>query len=330
MKLSVLVTFYNQEKCVDRALNSIISQKVNFDYEILIGDDGSSDNTCAYVKKWQDKYPGRIKLYIMNRDLKKVYNSISRASRNRLNLLEKAKGKYLLFLDGDDFYIDNNKFQRQVDILDLPENQECVCCGHNVNYYFQENGKLQPMNDVNLGQRKISSQEYWAFYYICSTSLMFRNITINKQLDFKFSKDNFDDNLITFCFIKYGSIYYIPDIMANYTQSGNSIWNQKTLIEQNIINLLDFDCELLINPLYKNISLVRHWSNFQYLYKNRAILKNKTFDAYRIQAFEINAFETIKWFTYKENTTVRKIIIILDYLKKKIQYTFLYLYYRIK
>ena len=91
MKLSVLVTFYNQREYVDRALNSILSQKTDYDYEILVGDDGSNDGTIGKLEEWQEKYPDKIKIYIMDRKEGVKYNSSFRASRNRINLLKKVK-----------------------------------------------------------------------------------------------------------------------------------------------------------------------------------------------------------------------------------------------
>ena len=61
MKVSVLVTFYNQEDYVDEALQSVFDQKCDFDFEVLIGDDGSTDGTMAKLQKWKQKYPDTIK-----------------------------------------------------------------------------------------------------------------------------------------------------------------------------------------------------------------------------------------------------------------------------
>ena len=92
VKLSVLVTFYNQEEYVDRAMNGIFSQKTNFDYEIIIGDDGSSDGTHRKIEEWQEKYPGKIRLVVQPREPGKKYLSGERASNNRLSLLKYITG----------------------------------------------------------------------------------------------------------------------------------------------------------------------------------------------------------------------------------------------
>ena len=98
IKVSVLITFYNQERYVDRALQSVFEQKTNFDFEVLVGDDGSSDGTCNSVNSWKEKYPNIIKLYVMERE-GEGHIAGFRASRNRLNLLKHVKGEYFIYLD---------------------------------------------------------------------------------------------------------------------------------------------------------------------------------------------------------------------------------------
>ena len=140
MKLSVLVTFYNQREYVDRALNSILSQKTDYDYEILVGDDGSNDGTIGKLEEWQEKYPDKIKIYIMDRKEGVKYNSSFRASRNRINLLKKVKGNYFLYLDGDDYFCDDNKFQKQLDFLENDDKKIFSMCAHNVYSVDEKSG----------------------------------------------------------------------------------------------------------------------------------------------------------------------------------------------
>ena len=94
IKLSILVTFYNQEEYVDQALQSIIDQKVNFKYEILIGDDGSSDGTHNKIQAWKTMYPDIIQYHIMDRDPKFEYNKFLRI---KLGLFKTQKSNILLF-----------------------------------------------------------------------------------------------------------------------------------------------------------------------------------------------------------------------------------------
>ena len=88
MKISFLVTYYNQKEYVKQSIESILAIEKPCDWEILVGDDGSTDGTIQEVKRYIEEYPDRIKMYVMPRENGKNYDSVKRASANRLNILE--------------------------------------------------------------------------------------------------------------------------------------------------------------------------------------------------------------------------------------------------
>ncbi len=311
VKLSILVTFYNQEKYVDQALSSILSQETNFNFEILVGDDGSTDSTVKKVQAWQDKYPGKMKISIMDRNQNKKYNSISRASKNRINLIKQAYGEYIAFLDGDDFYTDNKKLQTQIDILDDPKNADCIGCAHNVDYLYEETNQRKPLITKVLNS-KITIEEYWPNLYFPNFSFVFRNIF--KQNFPAFCNQNyFDDNLITFYMLGFGSIFYIDQSMSCYRQVKNSIWNNKSEMEQQILNLIDYDIELQIYPKYKNLSMLRHLGNYKFLYKNKARIMLDLIDKYLDCITIDKCHTTLKFLKYQNSSFIQKFLIRLEY-----------------
>ena len=174
MKVSVLVTFYNQEDYVDEALQSVFDQKCDFDFEVLIGDDGSTDGTMAKLQKWKQKYPDRMEIYVMDREPGVKYNSSQRASRNRLNLLQYVKGEYFAYLDGDDFYIDDHKLQKQVEIMDQPENAKYAVCAHNVYAYDEKTKENTPFLNCNHTM-KLKGKTYWGRFYFHPDSILMRS-----------------------------------------------------------------------------------------------------------------------------------------------------------
>lgn len=323
MKLSILITFYNQEKYVDRALSGVLSQKVNFDFEILIGDDGSDDGTIEKIKVWQEKYPDKIKLYIMDRDKDRQYEAIFRVSASRINLVKRAKGEYLILLDGDDFYIDDTKLQTQVDILDNPKNQDCVACAHNVNYFYENTSKSKPMLDVSRKEKKYTPEFYWAFSYFHPVSLMFRNVFKEEFPTEAFKNKFFDDNLITFYVLKFGSIYYIPKIMANYNQNENRTWLNRTEDEQYLLNIMCFDLELRVWRKYQKSSLVRHYGIYKSLYKNINNISDALIEKYLSHATEENFKNALDFLTYKKAPLFHKIKFRVNFHKYKYE-QFLY------
>ena len=135
VQVSVLVTYYNQKQYVREALDSILRQKTNFNFEVLLGDDGSDDGTYELLLDYEKQYAGVCKVYRHPR-IEGEFEPIERASANRRSLLSHANGKYLIFLDGDDYWIDDKKLQKQFDILE--KNSDCVACGHPLMMRWQD------------------------------------------------------------------------------------------------------------------------------------------------------------------------------------------------
>src|SRR5918998_6653247 len=98
MKVSVLVTTYNHEKFIAQAIDSILAQKVTFDYEIVIGEDGSTDTTRDIVLTFRRRYPKRIRLLLPQRNLGFYGNIIFEQA------LEACRGQYIALLEGDDYW----------------------------------------------------------------------------------------------------------------------------------------------------------------------------------------------------------------------------------
>ena len=124
-KVSVSLITYNHERYIAACLDSVINQHVDFDYEIIVADDCSSDHTAEIVQAYALKYPNLIKPILRKANLGLVRNAIS--------TIEACSGEYIALMEGDDFWIYNNKLQIQADYLD--NNADCAFCFTN-NYTF--------------------------------------------------------------------------------------------------------------------------------------------------------------------------------------------------
>ncbi len=118
MKVSVIVATYNQEKYIGKAIDSILNQKTDFEFEVLVGDDVSKDRTGLIVKEYGERYPDIIKPVIRTRNLG--------AFPNFKDLFDRAQGEYIALLEGDDYWIDENKLQKQVNFLDAHRDYAAV------------------------------------------------------------------------------------------------------------------------------------------------------------------------------------------------------------
>lgn len=117
--VSITVATYQHVDYIKQCLDGILMQKTNFLYEVIIGEDGSVDGTQEICKEYAEKYPDKIRLYIRDRKLSQFVAENGKVTRfngiwNRMS----AKGKYIALCEGDDYWIDALKLQKQVDFLE--------------------------------------------------------------------------------------------------------------------------------------------------------------------------------------------------------------------
>lgn len=174
-KVSVMVLTYNHEDFIRKTLTSILEQKTDFDFEILVGDDASTDGTPGIIREFFEKYPDKIVPFLHEKNL----GGFGKA--NTLHALEQAKGQYIAPMDGDDYWTDPLKLQKQADLLDAEP--DVVACFHNAEIVF-EDGSF-PNEFVNPPDQKIittvedliGEDEVW---YMATSAVMFRHGVINE------------------------------------------------------------------------------------------------------------------------------------------------------
>ena len=325
MKLSVLITFYNQEKYVDTTLESVFAQECDWDFEVLIGEDGSTDHTVDKLQEWQEKYPERIQIFPMEREPGRKYNGSLRASRNRLNLLSHVSGEYFTFLDGDDFYVDKKKFQKQIEILDAPENAGYVACAHNVYELDDKTGVSKPFLPYANHVMKLTGTAYWGRCYFHPDSILFRSRYIEK-LPIEQLQDYFNDNTITFCFLKYGGIYYLPDLMASYRQTGDGIWTGDSKFIGYLRNMMDLDLENRFAPEFGRYSLIRHRADIRYFLHCKEKQEPQKLQFYRELIEKDQLTSAGSWLAYSQGEKRFSPKLLGQYVKASI----LYVLYHVK
>lgn len=123
---------------------------------------------------------------------------IKRMNAIRGRLFYEAKGEYVSYLDGDDFYTDDHKLQKQVDVLDADVEHKYIGCGHNGCYYWESTGKTVPI-ERPIRECSLTAEEYWSFLYIHTNALLLRNIGLQGIDPYK-SGIPIIDNPLTFQF----------------------------------------------------------------------------------------------------------------------------------
>ncbi len=134
-EVSVLLIAYNEEAYIEQAMESILNQRTNFPFEIICHDDASTDKTPEIIMRYVKKYPG-IVVPVLQKE-----NQVREGKRNIIVdfMYPLVKGKYVSYCDGDDYWIDPDKLQKQYDFLE--NHSDYNCCLHNFRFLYEENGK---------------------------------------------------------------------------------------------------------------------------------------------------------------------------------------------
>jgi glycosyltransferase involved in cell wall biosynthesis len=226
--VSICCTTYNHEKYIRDSIEGFLIQKTTFPIEIIIHDDASTDNTALIVKEYADNYPELIIPIFQtenqySKGIKPFYNYI----------LPLIKGKYIAFCEGDDYWIDPYKLQKQVDILEAnPEYSLCVSGYKKYNVYTkEEEDNINIPSGVKLSNLGYTfTLDYTKKGWITKTlTALFRNdiSMLNKLSRYKYGKDV---NLF-YHLLKNGEKgFYFTEIMGVYRVHEGGIYSMKPLI----------------------------------------------------------------------------------------------------
>jgi glycosyltransferase involved in cell wall biosynthesis/Flp pilus assembly protein TadD len=230
MKASVLITTYNHEKYIRKALDSVLMQKTDFDFEILIGEDDSNDLTREICKEYAQKYASKIRLFLNDRANVIYQNGKPTGRWNTINLFNHAKGEFIARCEGDDFWICDRKLQKQIKFLE--KNPDFVVCFHEVKWL--KNGKL--IKEANLppsGKKYYGAEDLFLNdNFIRTCSVVYRNGLIRK-IPRWFYTVPYGDVAMHFLFAQHGKIGYLPETMAVYRVNRDGIYSG----ENSFVNL---------------------------------------------------------------------------------------------
>jgi glycosyltransferase involved in cell wall biosynthesis len=214
LKLSVALTTYNHQEFISIALDSIISQSVDFNYEIVIGEDMSGDNTLDIIKKYRLKYPNIIR--ILDRKENLGY------TKNFDDTLKQCKGEYVAIFDGDDIML-AGKLQKQVDFLDC--NQNCVMVGHKVEAFDSNSKKI--LRSIYPSTKKefycIEDLIYQGSFFANSSKMFRRSAYPKNGIDFRIKF--IADWAVTMDIVEEGKIGFLWENLSLYRVHNSSIMN---------------------------------------------------------------------------------------------------------
>lgn len=206
--VSIWITTYNHEKFISEAIEGVLMQKTNFSYEMVIGEDCSTDGTREILLGYKEKYPDKIQLFLPEQNLGMIPMFEATYSL--------CRGSYVAWLDGDDYWTDPYKLQKQVDFLEA--NPDFVMCFHNIRFLDHTKNK-----EFNHGGPQFTGINNTLFIehilhnhnQVFALSVVYRNVLPEKLPDW-FYQLPFPDWGFYTLLVAHGKIKYFPDIMGVY------------------------------------------------------------------------------------------------------------------
>jgi glycosyltransferase involved in cell wall biosynthesis len=231
--VSVCVVTFNHKNYIKKCLEGILMQQTTFPFELVLGEDESDDGTRNICIKYAEKYPDKIKLFLRSRKDVIHINGKATGRYNFIESLKACQGKYIALCEGDDYWTDPLKLQKQVDFLEAHE--DYAICFHKVKLLNPKGNLLDdfitkiPNNYENfetlLGARN----------FIHTPSVVFRNC-IN-QLPSQFKLAPFGDQFLHLLVAKHGKLKFLEEVMGVYRYNVGVIskMSAKDIISANMI-----------------------------------------------------------------------------------------------
>jgi glycosyltransferase involved in cell wall biosynthesis len=244
--VSICVPTFQHSAYIKNCLESIVAQETNFPFEILVGEDCSTDGTREICIEYAERFPDRIRLFLRRDEEKMILLGKKTGRSNHLKLYESARGKYICFCDGDDYWCDTQKLQKQVRIME--SNATIMLCTTNTRIEGSISGFPigLPETDVLFDPKELRNK----FYLGHISSWMVRNhmkeILANPIVRMPVYLD-----LVFFLFYRLkGKVYYLSDITSVYNFNPNGIYRGNSEKENH-------------KALYR-----KHWLLFRYLHRD--------------------------------------------------------------
>lgn len=234
IKVQVVCVTYNQKDYIEEAIKSFLMQKTNFAFEVLIGDDCSTDGTSEIVAEYAKKHPNIIKHFRRTPNMGPL--------ENFMDLCDRVTAKYAAFCDGDDFWTDENKLQKQYDFMESNENVNI--CAHKTKIladeewalyeYYSKQSLIIPNIKKMLPKKKLIVSNI-IYEYPHTSSLFIRwnkNITIPENL----KKDGISGDVpIILLYLGKGYIYLLDEEMSVYRRGVSGVVNNRVSIDDHFL-----------------------------------------------------------------------------------------------
>lgn len=269
LMVSIKCLAYNHEKFIRETLEGFVMQKTNFRFEAIVHDDASTDGTAEIIREYAEKYPDIIKpIYEVENQYSKKDGSLDRI------MYEACKGKYIAICEGDDYWTDPYKLQKQVDFLEA--NPDYVMCSHNYKYYLQQLDSFESgltCGDIVYDLETFISRENWLTQPLTCIYRM-SAFNLDEYLQYKNSKDV----TLFYYLLKRGKGMYFKDCMAVYRVHSRGVWSGASCVERLYADLMTLKSIYEVEQSYDSAKAIRYYiirycDKFEWTF----IISNKSF-----------------------------------------------------
>lgn len=218
LKVSIFMTTYNHAPFIGQAIEGVMMQETDFPIKLFIGEDCSTDETRKICQKYKNEYPDKIELILREKNLG--------ANANSPEIYERcfSYGKYTAMCEGDDYWTDSLKLQKQIDFLET--NPDFAICFHQVEMKHEDKNIKSSL--ININQREVTDFEDLAYRnYIHTSSCVFRNNLFGNFPDW-FYRLNLADWTLNLLNAQFGKIKFLNETMSVYRIHKGGVWSLKS------------------------------------------------------------------------------------------------------
>jgi glycosyltransferase involved in cell wall biosynthesis len=253
--VSVLMLTYNHEKFIAQAIESVLTQRANFKYELVIGEDCSADSTRDIIIDYKERHSEIIKIVLQDKN-KGGHNNFRSA-------YALCKGEYIASLDGDDFWTDPFKLQKQVDFLE--NNNEYVICHHDAMIVNERNELITNSQLPDSSKRDLTADELIRCNLILTLTVCFRRVIhlLPEEFFRVYNADTFLFSMLG----NYGKAKYLGDIIRadTYREHPGGVWS---LLDEWQSNYHSMNTVYWLSKHYGRIGMKGYSLYFAKQYKN--------------------------------------------------------------
>lgn len=224
--VSVLITTYNHAEHIAKCLDSVLMQQTDFSFELIIGEDGSDDGTQAICKQYAERYPEIIRLAIRDQEKKVYLYGRATGKYNLLKTLQDGRGEYFALCDGDDYWTDEYKLQKQVDFM--TQNQAISFCS--TDRRILKDGIISRDKGLERAFLKsegapitITKDNFFSPYLVKSNTILLRR----ECLDFQLLQERYTevkDTFIYYMLLNKGNGIIQPWVTSDYRVHQGGRW----------------------------------------------------------------------------------------------------------